>query len=250
MARTSSVSESRISRLEHNLIPLVHLSATGSVQSLQAVNHDTILAPGDRLVVCGPPQAIQKLQQRLRGDLLPGVKWAGAIRRWLRTARRTLFEVDLAVKIITPVLFVTLLASTLVFRYGLDLDWGDGLYQTVNIVATGSELHGEDRPQWAKIFLSVLKLAGAALVAGFTAILTNYLIRARLGGALEIRRVPDGGHIVVCGLGNVGYRLVEELTAMGERVVAIDKAADGPFFETVRARAYRRSSVMSPYRKC
>jgi hypothetical protein len=29
------------------------------------------------------------------------------------------------------------------------------------------------------VFISVLKLAGAALVAGFTAILTNYLIRAR-----------------------------------------------------------------------
>ena len=219
---------------EHNLIPLAHLSATGSSQSLQAVNGDTVLAPDDRLVVCGPPQAIQKLQQRLRGDLLPGVQWAGAIRRWLRTARRTLLEVDLSVKIITPILFVTLLASTLVFRYGFNLDWGDGLYQTVTIVATGSELHGEDRPEWAKVFLSVLKLAGAAIIAGFTAILTNYLIRARLGGALEVGRVPDSGHVVVCGLGNVGYRLVEELTAMGERVVAIDKAADGPFIETVR----------------
>jgi Trk K+ transport system NAD-binding subunit len=80
----------------------------------------------------------------------------------------------------------------------------------------------------------VLKLAGAALVAGFTAILTNFLIRARLGGALEARRVPDGGHVVVCGLGNVGYRLVQELTAMGERVVAIDIASTGPFLETVR----------------
>jgi Trk K+ transport system NAD-binding subunit len=84
------------------------------------------------------------------------------------------------------------------------------------------------------VFLSVLKLAGAALVAGFTAILTNYLIRARLGGALEVRRVPEGGHVVVCGLGNVGYRLVDELTAMGERVVAIDRAADSPFLATVR----------------
>jgi Trk K+ transport system NAD-binding subunit len=219
---------------EHNLIPLAHLPAIGSPLSLQAVSGDAILAPGDRLVVCGPPQAIQKLLEQLRGDLLPGVQWAGAIRRWLRTARRTLLEVDLSVKIITPVLFVTLLASTLIFRYGFQLGWGDGLYQTVTVVATGSELHGEDRPEWAKVFLSVLKLAGAALVAGFTAILTNYLIRARLGGALEVRRVPDGGHIVVCGLGNVGYRLVEELTAMGERVVAIDKAADGPFLETVR----------------
>jgi Trk K+ transport system NAD-binding subunit len=219
---------------EHGLIPLAYVPAAGRAELLQAVNGDAVLAPGDRLVVCGTPHALSKLLERLRGDLLPGVKWAGTVRRWLRTARRTLLEVDLAVKIITPVLFVTILASTLIFRYGLDADWGDGLYQTVNIVATGSELHGEARPEWVKVFLSVLKLAGAALVAGFTAILTNYLIRARLGGALEVRRVPDGGHVVVCGLGNIGYRIVEELTAMGERVVAIDKVGDGPFHDTVR----------------
>ena len=104
----------------------------------------------------------------------------------------------------------------------------------MNIVATGAELHGEDRPQWAKVFLSVLKLSGAALIAAFTAIFTQYLIRAKLGGALEVRRVPDSGHVVVCGLGNIGYRLVMELTAMGERVVAIDKVADNPFIATVR----------------
>ncbi|MBY0460576.1 MAG: NAD-binding protein, partial [Gemmataceae bacterium] len=218
----------------NDFIPLALSPAGGETRFLREVDGNAALAAGDRLVVCGPPLAIRKLVQRLRGDLLPGVQWASALRRWFRTARRTLLEVDLSVKIITPVLFATLFASTLVFRYGLGAAWGDGLYQTVSIVATGADLHGENKPEWAKVFISGLKLAGAALLAGFTAILTNYLIRARLGGALEARRVPDGGHIVICGLGNVGYRLVQELTAMGERVVAIDKAADGPFLGTVR----------------
>lgn len=221
---------------EHNLIPLAHLPASGPPRLLRAVDADAVLAPGDQLVVCGPPQALRKLLEQLRGDLLPGVQWAGALKRWLRTARRTLLEVDLSVKIITPVLFVTIFASTLIFRYGLDTEWAEGLYQTVTIVATGSELHGENKPGWAKVFLSVLKLAGAALVAGFTAILTNYLIRARLGGALEVRHVPDSGHVVICGLGNIGYRLVLELTAMGERVVAIDKEPNGPFLQIVRGK--------------
>jgi Trk K+ transport system NAD-binding subunit len=218
----------------HHFTPLAYTMAGGAPRLLLDVPTDAVLSPGDRLVVSGPPQALRVLVERVRGDLLPGVRWAGAIRRWLRTARRTLLEVDLAVKIATPVLFVTLLASTLVFRYGFGTDWGDGLYQTVSVIATGSELHGEGRPEWAKVFLSVLKLAGAALIAGFTAILTNYLIRARLGGALEVRRVPDGGHVVVCGLGNVGYRVVEELTGIGERVVAIDRVNDNPFIATCR----------------
>lgn len=221
---------------EYNLVPLAHLPPDAEPRYLRAVDANALLAAGDRLIVCGPPHALLKLLQKIRGDLLPGVEWAGALRRWLRTARRTLLEVDLAVKIITPILFVTILASTLTFRYGVGTNWGDGLYRTVTVVATGGELPGENKPEWVKVFLSVLKLAGAALVAGFTAILTNYLIRARLGGALEVRHVPDSGHVVICGLGNIGYRLVLELTAMGERVVAIDKVADGPFVSIVRGK--------------
>lgn len=219
---------------EHHLVPLALAPAAGPPRLLRDLAGDTVLSLGDRLVVSGSPHDIRTLIGKLRGDLLPGVQWASQFRRWLRTARRTLLEVDLAVKIATPLLFVTILTSTLVFRYGLSATWGDGLYQTASIIATGSDLRGADKPEWAKVFLSVLKLAGAALVAAFTAIFTNYLIRARLGGALEVRRVPDGGHVVVCGIGNIGYRVIEELTAIGERVVGIDKVNDNPFIATCR----------------
>lgn len=219
---------------QHHLVPLAHAGGERETKLLLEVSGDAKLEANDRLVVVGSPANLRTLIAEGRGDLLAGVRWAGAVRRWVRTLRRTLLEVDLAVKIITPVLFLTLFVSTLIFHYGLDADWADGFYKTVNIVSTGSELGGADRDGWAKVFLSVLKLAGAAMVAGFTAILTNYLIRARLGGALEVRRVPDSGHIVVCGLGNVGYRCVEELLAIDERVVAIDRTHDNPFVMTAR----------------
>lgn len=42
------------------------------------------------------------------------------------------------------------------------------------------------------------------------------------------------GHIVVCGLGHVGYRVVQELLRLGEDVVAIDEREKEAFVEPVR----------------
>ena len=219
---------------QYRLLPLAYVPVGGTARFLLDVHGDSRLAPGDRLVFSGAPAELRPLLEKLRGAILPGVMWAGAVRRWVRTAGRALGEVDLAVKIITPILLGTVFVSTLIFWSVLGTTPQDGLYRTVSVISTGSDLHGEDQPKWAKVFLSILKLAGAALVAGFTAILTNYLIRARLGGAFEVRRVPDGGHVVVCGLGNVGYRCVEELTGLGERVVVIDRMNDNAFIATCR----------------
>lgn len=219
---------------QFKLLVLAHLSASGQTNLLHDVVGDTALSVGDRVVVCGRPDDLETLLESGRGHLLPGVWWASWLRRQGRTVLRTLGAVDLSVKLGTSVLFLTLLLSTLLFRYGIGTDWAEGLYQTVTIMATGAELKGEGRDDWVKVFLSILKIAGAVLVAACTAIFTNYLLRAKLGGALEARMIPDGGHIVVCGLGNVGYRCVEELVRMGRSVVAVDRVNDNPFAATVR----------------
>lgn len=204
----------------HRLLVLAHTPAGERVR------------PGDRLVACGRPEELEPLL--LDGSAVIGVRWAGRVRRWLRTARRSVGLIDPPVRWGGLVLFATLLASTLVFRYGLHTGWAEGFYQTVSVIATGADLRGDKRSGPEQVFLGVLKLAGAALLAGVTALLTQYLIRAKLGGALEVGRIPDGGHVVVCGLGNVGFRCVEELLRLGRPVVAVDRVNDNPFAATVR----------------
>ena len=49
-----------------------------------------------------------------------------------------------------------------------------------------------------------------------------------------MRRIPDGGHVVVCGLSPVGFRVVEELVQEGHRPVVIEMAADNRFVTTAR----------------
>lgn len=213
---------------------LGYLPTDGEAQFLHEVPGYQVIQLGDRLILTGHPD---DLAAHLRGSdasELITVRWAGWVRRQLRTVRQTLAEIDLLVQIATGSLILTLVVGTLVFHFATGTSWGGSLYQTVSVIATGAALHGENLSERMQTFISVLKILGAALMAAFTAILTQYLLRAKLGGALEARKIPDAGHIVVCGLGNVGFRCVEELVRLEKPVVAIEKALDSPFAATVR----------------
>lgn len=215
---------------------LAHIPASGGEKFLLEVDPEVRLAVGDRVVLCGAPHDLAPLLGRDDEEAAARGRWFGIPRRYARIFGRAFGEVDMPVKICVAVLASVVLGSTIVYHFGMDLDWTRGLYRTVSLIATGAlDMHEEELPHaWQKVFVSVLRIFGAAVTAAFTAIVTNYLIRARLGKALEIRRIPDGGHVVVCGLGNIGFRVIEELVRRGEAVVAIERATDNHFAATAR----------------
>src|SRR5205085_2216237 len=113
--------------------------------------------------------------------------------------------------------------------------WPRGFLRTLNIMVTSADLREHEYPAaWQHVFISFLKVAGLLLTAAFTALLTNYLVRARLGGALAVRSIPESGHVVLCGLGTVGLRVVEALRAAGTAVVVIEQTERGRFLATAR----------------
>lgn len=220
---------------QHRFVPLAHMRPGTEPRFLLDLDPETALAAGDRLAVCGTPADLAPLLAAHADDADPNLRWAGWLRRNARVLARTFAEVDLAVIVCTALLVIVIVASTLVYFFGVDKTLPDGLYRTISIIATGSDMHEEELTVgWQKVFVSLLRIFGAAVTAAFTAIVTNYLIRARLGQALQVRHIPDSGHLVVCGLGNVGFRVVEELVRRGERVVVIERAAEGRFLGTVR----------------
>lgn len=221
----------------HQTLPIAHFPKEQAARYFHDIHPETRLETHDRLVVFGDAERLRPLLAQADEESLPELLWAGFVRRLGRVLRRTLTEVDLAVKICTAVLVIVIVASTLVFRYGTAQDtFPDAFYRTISLMATGADMGGKDLEAggWQKVFVSLLRLLGTALTAAFTAILTNYLVRAHLGGALEVRRIPERGHIVVCGLGNIGFRVVEELLRDGERVVALERSRDNPFITTTR----------------
>jgi Trk K+ transport system NAD-binding subunit len=212
---------------------LAHVPALDAARFLLDVAPEARLAAGDSLVVCGEPHQLAGLLGDADG-LDAAVRWANPLRRNLRVLWRTLSEVDLSVKVCTAVLVLVIVGSTLTLHLGRERSsLVDAFFLTISLMATGARM-GDYDSAWLKVFVSVLRISGAALTAAFTAIVTNYLLRARLGGALEVRRIPDGGHVIVCGLGNIGYRAVEELLSYGERAVVIELTRDARFVATAR----------------
>jgi Trk K+ transport system NAD-binding subunit len=220
----------------HQLHVLAYLPGRGGERLLLDVEPETHLRIGDRLFVCGNPAQLQPLQSGGE-EMLPHLHWAGALRRHARVVAETFREIELPVKLATAVLLIVVVSGTLVYHYGMNRPVGQSLLRTISVIATAADLHEEDATEeWQKGFIGLLRLMGTVLVAAFTAILTNYLVRARLFPALEVRRIPDSGHVVVCGLGNVGFRVVEELLDRGEQAVAIERSSDSRFIGTARRR--------------
>jgi Trk K+ transport system NAD-binding subunit len=198
------------------------------------VDVEARLQAGDRLVICGEPRVLAALLASAGADDVPDLIWAGWARRMGRVVYQTLADMDRAVRICTLVFLAVALLSTLVLS--VKYQFSHALLRSVSIMATAGALDREELKETPglEVFVSVLRIVGVVLTAAFTAIVTNYLIRERLGGALELRRIPDRGHHVVCGLGTVGFRVIEELVGYGERVVAIERDLHNRFVTTAR----------------
>jgi voltage-gated potassium channel Kch len=97
-------------------------------------------------------------------------------------------------------------------------------------------MHESDYHQkpWLKFFVSGLRIVGAALLALFTALLTNDILTARLRDVLLVTRVPDSGHVVVCGMGKVGFEVTKLLQARQIPLVVIERDPQCPYLENLR----------------
>jgi Trk K+ transport system NAD-binding subunit len=218
-------------------VALAHLPAGARERVLLDVDAQVRLKPGDKVILCGEPHSLRPVLSGAAGESEHGPHWAGWLKRNLRVVRYTLQDMEPAVVICTAVLLVVLAVSTLVLHFGVTrYTVPDAFLRTVSIMATGASLHEEEYKDLPgiRVFVSILRIVGAVLMAAFTAIVTNYLLRARLGGVFEIRRIPESGHIVVCGLGSIGFQTVKELIGSGERVVVVESDPSNPFVAAAR----------------
>ncbi|WP_155375574.1 potassium channel family protein [Catellatospora vulcania] len=97
----------------------------------------------------------------------------------------------------------------------------DGVYVTLVNALGGPQLDA-DIPGWQQVLQLLVALAGLALVPLITAMVVEGAVNARLAVAQGRLRLPEEGHIVLVGLGNVGTRVLRLLYDRDIPLVAID----------------------------
>ena len=111
----------------------------------------------------------------------------------------------------------------------LGLPWLDALYQTVITISTvGYRELGIFSTRY-EVFTILLILFGTGTGLYTLGVLIDTMFEARVTGHFRRRRMRRGidrlkGHVVLCGFGQVGEAICEEMTRSGKQVVVVDRS--------------------------
>jgi Trk K+ transport system NAD-binding subunit len=156
--------------------------------------------------------------------------WAGAPGRVLRD-----LLLDRRLQTVVGMVAMLVAISTIVFRLSTQLSWYQALYAAVSEIATtGLDPRIDAASGSVRVYALLLLLAAAGLLAAVYALFTDTLVSVRLSQALGgvPRRLRD--HVIVCGLGAVGLRIAERLTASGLPVAAVELRDDAALLLSAR----------------
>jgi Trk K+ transport system NAD-binding subunit len=208
----------------------------GVLLPLASVRPDgaTVLFPaaGDELLCLAWAQPTTR---RARRPERPPLEQPGR----LATAWTLLLGADVRLRMTTVIVLVLTLTGIAIFWLFSEqnLDLIDAIYFTVTIMTTTGfgDIHLRNAPPPLQLYGVALMLSGTAALAILFALITDALISARLArviGAAIPRGLHD--HVIVCGLGNIGYRMVEQLHDLGVPLVAAEREETNRYLPAVR----------------
>jgi len=190
----------------------------------------------DTVVACGPMQRLQESWPRRSAVKRRRSRTRNSIRDLLRAATR-----------LDPLLLYTFAAGTLIyflasayFTYDLHLTFLEGLYFVATTMFTVG--YGDITPLtkhggWGAIVAGIVIMGvGVTLGGVFIATITAALNRAQQIALRGLRHIRAEDHIVVCGAGNVGTRIIDFLLEMDQHVVVIEPRPSALVVEHARSR--------------
>lgn len=130
-----------------------------------------------------------------------------------------------------------LMAATVYFHFAEHLSWIDAVYFVIVTVATVG--YGDINLLAAS---TLSKLIGIGLILGSTGFIwmifsltVDRIIKRRVQLALGRRTYAHRDHVILCGLGRLGYFIAEGLITRGERVLIVEQNENSATIEHFRA---------------
>src|SRR5215218_7773799 len=159
----------------------------------------------------------------------------------LQRIRDRLVSPDRRLVRLGAILVLLALVSAILFEVTVNLEPVDAVSWAIGLLTgSGTGFAGVDEastPGVLKAYGILLSLIGAALVGVVYALITDAIIGARLLATLGRRPIPASihDHVIVCGLGSIGYRVALGIHERGLRVVVVEPDENGRFVAAARA---------------
>jgi Trk K+ transport system NAD-binding subunit len=204
------------------------VGAIGTVDEISVGDELTLVAERARFLELGEGTPTPTAAER---EGAPGLR-ATLANAW-KNAPRPLRTVFLTLLVLNAL-------SVVVFRYGFEPPIGlvEAIYYTVTTVTTVG--YGDITPRgsgaFAMLYATLFMLLGSVTMAVLYSFVTSYVVSEQLRKELGRPPLPREPHVIVVGLGNVGYRIVDELLQAGYPVVAVDIDPNGEFVNALRTR--------------
>ena len=119
-------------------------------------------------------------------------------------------------------------AATAYFHAAQRLSWIDALYfVTVTVATVGyGDVNLLNASTLAKLMGIALIVCSTCFIWMIFSLTVDGVIKRRVQLALGRRTYADRDHVIVCGLGRLGYFIVEGLMQRGERVIVVERSED------------------------
>lgn len=141
---------------------------------------------------------------------------------------------DRRVRRIAAVMALLVVCGTALIHFLGHIDWWRAIYMASGAVTSAGieDDKFSDAEPWKKLAAVAVQLTGIVLMALLTAVVVDSLIGARLSRVIGGVRGRPRNHVIVCGLGTVGARVLEILAERGVAVVGVEQDDEAPGVQT------------------
>lgn len=129
-----------------------------------------------------------------------------------------------------------IVAAVIFFHFYENLSWIDSFYFVIVTVATVGygDINLAASSVLSKIFGIILILFSTFFIWMIFSLTIDRVLKKRIMLALGRKKYNCKDHIILCGLGRLGYFIAEELLQKGEKLIIIEQNEDGRYLDYFR----------------